>query len=60
MNGIVEAHYLKCPYCGDRANLRTHRCMTCGALAQYVVWKHDTPELAMIARSSSERETHAR
>jgi len=50
MKGIVERHYLKCPYCGSRADLETHRCMTCGAEAIYIMWKHDSPELALISR----------
>lgn len=46
--GVVEAHFLKCPYCGDRANLTDHRCLGCGALAAAVRWEPSSPELALV------------
>lgn len=49
MEGIVESHYLRCPYCGGRADLVDHRCLGCGALATKVVWEATSPELAMIS-----------
>lgn len=46
--GIVERHFLLCPFCGDRADLTDHRCLGCGALAVAVVWEPSTPELALV------------
>jgi hypothetical protein len=55
MEGIVEAHYLKCPFCRKgRSDLYAHRCTVCGATAVAIVWKHDSPELALVARSYRE------
>ena len=54
MDGIVERHYLKCPFCPDgRANLETHKCK-CGATAVKIEWVHESPELALIARSNKD------
>lgn len=50
MIGVVERHYLLCPYCGDRADLIDHRCLSCGALAVAVVWEPSSPELALVSR----------
>lgn len=50
MIGEVESHYLKCPYCGDRADLTDHRCLSCGALAVKIVWEPTSPELALVSR----------
>lgn len=53
--GIVEAHYLLCPYCGDRADLESHRCMGCGALADHVAWdaRDVSSEMAMVMRTDN-------
>lgn len=48
--GIVEKHYLKCPFCPGRADLTDHRCLECGAQAVAVVWSSSTPELALVSR----------
>ncbi len=48
--GVVERHYLLCPYCGDRADLVDHRCLSCGAAAVAVVWEPSSPELALVSR----------
>jgi hypothetical protein len=48
--GLVERHYLLCPYCQDRADLIDHRCLSCGALAVAVIWEPSSPELALVSR----------
>lgn len=51
--GIVERHYLLCPFCGNRASLVDHRCSGCGAKAEYVVWSSGSPELALVGQKRS-------
>lgn len=53
--GIVEAHYLHCPHCHGYADLKTHRCSTCGAEAIGILWgepeRELSPELVMVERT---------
>lgn len=56
--GLVEAHYLLCPYCGGRAALDSHCCSRCGALAESVNWRPPpgeswSPELALVSRRAA-------
>lgn len=48
--GPVTRHYLKCPFCPGSMDLDSRRCAGCGARAVAVLWEHDSPELAMVAR----------
>lgn len=58
--GRVEAHFLLCPFCGGRAALLDHRCSSCGALAEAVVWRRLeewSPELALVTDGTAIRLT---
>lgn len=48
--GAVEAHYLLCPFCGQRQDLTERRCVGCGAKPVGVLWEPGSPELALVGR----------
>lgn len=48
--GVVERHYLLCPFCGHRQDLVERRCIGCGAKPVAVVWEAGSPELALVGR----------
>lgn len=53
--GIVTRHYLKCPYCPGSMDLDRRVCNRCGARPVAVLWEHDSPELALVAREHRNR-----